>query len=102
MVFADLSLRELIEAQLPLWLQAWLPVAGVVLFGAVVGWVAGHVLRRTARPDVKWLASLVGVLGGGAVTALFPPQSVLFGAYCVGLAGGFFTHAGVGPRPAAR
>jgi hypothetical protein len=65
------------------------------MFGGVVGWMAHHVLHRAARPDVKWLASMIAVIGGGAVTALFEPRSLLFGAYCIGLALAFFARAGV-------
>lgn len=67
-----------------------LPMWGAGLFGAVVGWLANHVLQRVEKPDVAWLSSMIGVLGGGAVTALFEPRSLLFGAYCVGLGAAFF------------
>jgi len=52
--------------------------------------MANHVLEKAKQVDVKWLGSMIGILGGGAVTALFEPRSQLFGAYCVGLAGAFF------------
>jgi hypothetical protein len=80
---------------IPLTLQAWLPLIGAFLFGAVVGWMAQQVLHNTARPDVKWLASMIAVLGAGVVTALFEPRSILFGAYCTGLALAFFIREGL-------
>jgi hypothetical protein len=36
------------------------------------------------------LATIIAVIGGGAVLALFPASSDLFGAYAIGLTGGFF------------
>ena len=71
-------------------LEFWLPPLGAAFFGAVIGWMVNHVLQRAERVDVKWLASLIGVIGGGAVTSLFEKGSVLFGAYCVGLGIAFF------------
>jgi hypothetical protein len=67
-----------------------LPVVGAACFGGVVGWMANHVLERAKEVNTKWLGSMISILGGGAVTALFEPRSQLFGAYCVGLAGAFF------------
>jgi hypothetical protein len=67
-----------------------LPVIGAVCFGTVIGWMANHVLERAKEVNVKWLGSMISILGGGAVTALFEPRSQLFGAYCIGLAGAFF------------
>jgi hypothetical protein len=68
-------------------------IIGAACFGAVVGWMANHVLERATQIDVKWLGSMVGVLGGGAITALFEPRSLLFAGYCIGLAGAFFIRA---------
>jgi hypothetical protein len=59
-------------------------ILGAACFGAVIGWMANHVLQRADRLDVKWLGSMVTVLGGGAVTALFEPRSQLFAGYCIG------------------
>jgi hypothetical protein len=71
-------------------LQLWLPILGAAFFGAVVGWMAHHVLQRAEVLSVQWLASMIGVIGGGAVTALFDKGSLLFGAYCIGLGISFF------------
>ena len=60
-------------------------------FGAVVGWflyfVNGY---RTGEVGLGDVATLVAAIGGGAVLALFPAGSRLFGAYGLGLAAGFF------------
>lgn len=77
---------------LPLPLQEWLPLIGALAFGGVVGWTAHHILV-SAEADIKLLASIVGVIGGGAVTALFPAKGMLFGTYCIGLALAFFIHS---------
>jgi hypothetical protein len=68
----------------------YFPIIGATCFGAVVGWMANHVLERATQVDIKWLGSMVGVLGGGAITALFPQASQMFAGYCIGLAGAFF------------
>jgi hypothetical protein len=68
-------------------------LAGAVCFGLVIGWYV-YYLNRYRKGDVQLsdLVTLVGVLGGGAVLALFPAKSDLFGAYGVGLALGFFAY----------
>jgi hypothetical protein len=38
------------------------------------------------------LVTVVGALGGGAILALFPSGTDLFGAYGIGLAAGFFAY----------
>jgi hypothetical protein len=60
-------------------------------FGTLVGWYV-YYINRYRRGDVQLsdLVTLVGVLGGGAVLALFPARTDLFGAYGVGLFVGFF------------
>jgi uncharacterized membrane protein YeaQ/YmgE (transglycosylase-associated protein family) len=78
-------------------IQTALPLLGAVCFGAVVGWLANHVLEKATQVDVTWLGSMVGVIGGGAVTALFEPRSQVFGAYCIGLATAFFIRVVVRP-----
>jgi hypothetical protein len=62
-------------------------------FGAVIGWYLYYVNRyRKAEIKLDDLVTLVGVLGGGAVLALFPARTDLFGAYGLGLFGGFFAY----------
>lgn len=60
-------------------------------FGALVGWYV-YYINRYRKSDVQLtdLVTLIGVIGGGAVLALFPARSDLFGAYGIGLFGGFF------------
>jgi ABC-type sulfate transport system permease component len=75
-----------------------LAVVGAMCFGLVVGWVTYRTLRRregvAALSDI---ATVLGSVGGAAVTALFGSPA-LFGAYAVGLAGGFFLYFAVGLR----
>lgn len=65
---------------------------GAGFFGLVVGWLTYRTLRRKEGNTVlSDLSTVVGVVGGGAVTGLFKePQ--LFGAYSIGLAVGFFSY----------
>ncbi len=65
---------------------------GAVCFGVVIGWIAYRTLRRTSD-EVKLsdIATVIGAVGGAAVTALFNSQN-LFGCYAIGLAGGFFAY----------
>jgi hypothetical protein len=63
---------------------------GTIGFGAVIGFCTFLVIRR--RKDnlqLSDLAALIPVIGGGAITALFPLETYLFGAYGIGLAMGF-------------
>ncbi len=60
-------------------------------FGALIGWYIYYINRyRKADVQLNDLVTLVGVLGGGAVLALFPAGTDLFGAYGIGLFIGFF------------
>jgi hypothetical protein len=65
---------------------------GAVCFGVVIGWIAYRTLRRTSD-EVKLsdIATVIGAVGGAAVTVLFNSQN-LFGCYAIGLAGGFFAY----------
>jgi hypothetical protein len=69
--------------------MAWV---GAFVFGLVVGWITYRTLRRregaAALSDVS---SVVGAVGGGAVTALFKSEE-LFGLYALGLGVGFFLY----------
>jgi hypothetical protein len=67
---------------------------GAFGFGVVLGWFA-YFTNRYRKSDVQFsdLTTLVGVIGGGAITALFGEgKTALFGAYGVGLAVGFFAY----------
>ncbi|MET0788253.1 MAG: hypothetical protein ABWY33_03330 [Cellulomonas sp.] len=63
---------------------------GALAFGLVVGWFTYSVSRnRTDAPAVQDIAAVVAAVGGGAVLALFPAGTTLFGWYGIGLAVGF-------------
>jgi hypothetical protein len=66
-------------------------LVGAAAFGLVIGWYV-YYMNRYRRGDVQLsdIVTLVGVLGGSAVLALFPSGTDLFGAYGIGLAVGFF------------
>lgn len=62
-------------------------------FGAIIGWYVYFINRyRKADVQIGDLVTVIGVIGGGAVLALFPTGSDLFGAYGIGLFVGFFTY----------
>jgi hypothetical protein len=68
-----------------------LQLLGAGCFGVVLGWYVYYV-NRYRKGDVQLadLVTLMGVIGGSAVLALFPAKSDLFGAYGVGLFLGYF------------
>ena len=64
---------------------------GAGCFGAVIGWYLFFLNRYRAGEVVLGdLVTVIGAVGGGAILALFPAKSDLFGAYGIGLAIGFF------------
>ena len=64
---------------------------GAGTFGALIGWYIYYINRyRSAEIQLNDLMTLVGVLGSGAILALFPAATDLFGAYGIGLFIGFF------------
>jgi uncharacterized membrane protein YeaQ/YmgE (transglycosylase-associated protein family) len=65
---------------------------GALCFGLVIGWVAYRTLRRTKEEStLADITTVIGAVGGAAVTALFK-VGALFGMYCIGLAIGFFAY----------
>jgi hypothetical protein len=70
-------------------LQLW----GAGCFGVLIGWYV-YYINRYRKSDVQFsdLVTLIGVIGGGAIMALFPSRTDLFGAYGIGLAVGFFSY----------
>jgi hypothetical protein len=68
-----------------------LQTLGAIGFGTVIGWYV-YFINRYRSGGVEWgdLATVIGVLGGAGILALFPAGSDLFGAYGIGLALGFF------------
>lgn len=75
------------EVQTASAVQLW----GAAGFGFVIGWFVYYV-NRYRKGDVQFsdLTTLIGILGGGAILALFEAQTDLFGAYGIGLFAGFF------------
>jgi hypothetical protein len=67
---------------------------GAFAFGTVLGWFLYFTNRyRKGETQLSDVATLIGVIGGGAVTALFgDAKTTLFGAYGIGLAVGFFAY----------
>ena len=65
---------------------------GALCFGLVIGWVTHRTMRRkgdaTALSDIS---AVIAAVGGAGVTALFK-VGPMFGAYCIGLATGFFVY----------
>ncbi len=68
-------------------IQLW----GAAGFGFVVGWFV-YYINRYRKGDVQFsdITTLIGILGGGAIMALFKAETDLFGAYGIGLFVGFF------------
>jgi hypothetical protein len=77
-------------------IEKWIPLIGPALFGSVVGWMTHLTFYSTRQLSVKTLGAIIGVIGGGAVTALFQ-DSLLFGAYCIGLGVAFFVRVVAAP-----
>lgn len=65
---------------------------GAFAFGLVVGWITYRTLRRTETKGISDIAAVIGAVGGGLVTQLFPEGEQAFGAYGIGLAVGFFVY----------
>ena len=64
---------------------------GAAGFGAMIGWYVYHV-NRYRKGDVHFgdVVTLIGILGGSSVLAIFDARTDLFGAYGLGLFVGFF------------
>lgn len=82
-------------------MEQTLALIGAGCFGVVMGWITYGTLRRLERRALTDLTSIVGVLGGAAVTALFEVKTGAFGTYCIGLLIGFFAYLIVAKNPAA-
>jgi hypothetical protein len=71
-------------------------LVGAAGFGSIIGWYVYYINRhRTEKVKMSDLVTLIGIIGGGAILALFPASTDLFGAYGVGLAIGFFGYFGL-------
>jgi len=62
-------------------------------FGCIIGWYV-YYINRYRKGDVQLsdLVTVLGVIGGGSVLALFKEGTDLFGAYGIGLFVGFFAY----------
>jgi hypothetical protein len=71
-------------------------VFGAWCFGLVIGWVTYRTLRRqTETVALSNIATVIGAVGGAAVTGLFGTTR-LFAWYSIGLTLGFFVYLIVG------
>ncbi|WP_420641674.1 hypothetical protein [Candidatus Leptofilum sp.] len=70
-----------------------LQIIGAIGFGTIIGWLV-YYINRYRKSDVQFsdLATVIGILGGGAILALFPAGTDLFGGYGIGLFIGFFSY----------
>lgn len=70
-----------------------LQIFGAIGFGTIIGWLV-YYINRYRKSDVQFsdLATVIGILGGGAILALFPAGTDLFGGYGIGLFIGFFSY----------
>jgi len=69
-----------------------IPQWGALAFGLVIGWILYRTLRHNTTPgDLNNISAVIGAVGGAAVTGMFKAED-LFGAYCIGLAVGFFLY----------
>ena len=65
---------------------------GGLCFGIVIGWVTSRTLRRSTPTALSDIATVIGAVGGAAITALFKVGSDAFGYYCIGLLAGFVVY----------
>jgi hypothetical protein len=70
-----------------------LQLIGAGCFGLILGWYLYFINRYRSGPvDFGDIVTILGAVGGAGVLALFPSGTDLFGAYGIGLAGGFFLY----------
>jgi hypothetical protein len=75
---------------------ATISLVGAGCFGLVIGWITYRTLRRReGAAQLSDIATVIGAVGGGAITTLFDSDRV-FGWYAVGLAAGFFGYFVIG------
>lgn len=67
---------------------------GAICFGIVIGWITHRTIRRSAQGvGLSDIATIIGAVGGGALTGLFGPgDGTFFAAYAIGLFIGFFMY----------
>jgi hypothetical protein len=70
-----------------------LQIIGAIGFGTIIGWLVYYINRyRTGDVQFSDLATVIGIIGGGAILTLFPEGTDLFGGYGIGLFIGFFSY----------
>jgi len=67
-------------------------IIGSICFGLVIGWVTSRTLRRSQTNGLSDIATVIGAVGGAAITTLFPSGTEMFSYYCIGLIIGFFAY----------
>lgn len=73
--------------------DATLNFGGALCFGVVIGWICYRTLRRNqAASGLSDIATVIGAVGGAAITGIWTPSSGAFGGYCIGLLIGFFLY----------
>jgi hypothetical protein len=66
---------------------------GAFCFGIVIGWITYRTLRRNqAQSGLSDIATVIGAVGGAAITGIWKPGTNSFGGYCIGLLIGFFAY----------
>ena len=65
---------------------------GALCFGVVVGWITSRTLRRSTPGGLSDIATVIGAVGGAAITGIYKPSTDSFGYYSVGLMVGFFVY----------
>lgn len=69
---------------------------GSLSFGLVIGWITYRTLRRKeGSAALSDISTVIGAVGGAAVTGLFKDTD-MFAGYSIGLAIGFFAYFIVG------
>jgi hypothetical protein len=66
---------------------------GAASFGVLIGWYI-YYINRYRKGDVQFsdITTVIGLIGGASVTALFETKGSMFGAYGIGLSIGFFAY----------
>lgn len=73
--------------------EATLNFWGAFCFGIVIGWITYRTLRRNqAQSGLSDIATVIGAVGGAAITGIWKPGTGSFGGYCIGLLIGFFLY----------
>jgi hypothetical protein len=70
----------------------WITFFSALLFGVVVGWITYRTLRHASTTGLSDIATVIGAVGGAAITGLFPHANGAFNGYCIGLFLGFFLY----------